>query len=296
MKGWVKGMIIGAVACVAAGSMMCVGAWAMGGRFSHYRNRSYGLVEEWMDKDHLESEDMAVYEGTTVIGQDGGGEWSREIGDEVAEEDALAGTWGQLGREARSGGTIVRELEIEVLGGMVEIVADDSADQIVVTSGNEDYECRQKLEEDKLEIYVGLHSGLWKDWIRGRDVGNFGNGEDLAARIVIPAGADFREVDLEVKGGGLLISQVNAQKLKLHVDAGALNVSAGSAQELEGECNAGELIYQGQVSREMEAECAMGSLLYQIEGSAEDFRYEVESAAGSIVIDGEEKGIINKFP
>ena len=30
MKGWVKGMLIASVACIGAGTMLCVGAWGMG--------------------------------------------------------------------------------------------------------------------------------------------------------------------------------------------------------------------------------------------------------------------------
>jgi len=292
MKGWVKGMLIGAAACVGAGSMVCAGAWAMGGRFSHYRHRSYGLTEQWTEGEDMDTweedlEEPAVYEEDQDIRQGSGDREAWEggkTGGGIAKEDD--------GREARSGGTIVRELEIEVMGGWVEVAADDSVDQIVVTSSNENYACRQELKEDKLEVSIGLNSGLWQDWLSGRDDGDFGD-EDLAARILIPGGAVFREVGLTVKGGGLHMDQVTAQKLELDLGAGILEVSAGNVQELEGQCKAGELVYQGQVGQEMEAECATGSIQYQIDGSPEDFWYEVESAAGSVVVDGEEKGGLN---
>ena len=180
-------------------------------------------------------------------------------------------------------------------------MADPSTDQIVVTSSDEDYRCRQELDEDKLEIYVGLNTGmdfwdadswidgsLWKDWVEDLDE------EKPAAQIRIPAGADFRQVDLAVKAGEISMSQVTAEKLDLEVKAGYLEVSGGAVQELDGECKAGELIYEGQVGREMEAECNTGSIQYRIEGSQEDFWYQVEAAAGSILIDGQEKGVLNR--
>ena len=54
MKGWVKGMIIGAVACIGTGTVLCMGAWAMGGRFAYFRNRSYGLARFEDEREALE--------------------------------------------------------------------------------------------------------------------------------------------------------------------------------------------------------------------------------------------------
>lgn len=304
MKGWVKGMIIGAVACIGTGTVLCMGAWAMGGRFAYFRNRGYGLAKFEDEREALEEmaradreREEAAYEAEAVIEEEGAPD--RSVG---AGQDGALGTKAAVsGGQAKSGATVVRQLEIEVAGGLVEIVADPSTDQIVVTSSDEDYRCRQELDEDKLEIYVGLNTGmdfwdadswidgsLWKDWVEDLDE------EKPAAQIRIPAGADFRQVDLAVKAGEISMSQVTAEKLDLEVKAGYLEVSGGAVQELDGECKAGELIYEGQVGREMEAECNAGSIQYRIEGSQEDFWYQVEAAAGSILIDGQEKGVLNR--
>lgn len=311
MKSWVKGMLIGAAACVGVGSTVCVCAWAMGGRFSHYRNRSYGWVEQLAEAGDTEGgkpEEFQVHE-EGPIGQDygtgisGGASVSSGNGaltgvpsssGREAKTEGSAGVTGSSAGEARSGGTVVRELEIQVMGGWVEITTDDSVDQIVVTSSNEDYVCRQELDEDKLEIRVSLNTGLWQNWLNGRDDGDFEDEEDLAARILIPSGAGFQEVDLEVKGGVLHMDQVAAGKLSLDVEVGTAEVSAGSVQELDGECKMGELIYKGQVGQEMEAECATGSIQYLIDGAREDFTYELECGAGSIAIDGTEEGVLNR--
>ncbi len=297
MKGWVKGMLIGAAACIGVGSTVCVCAWAMGGRFSHYRHRSYGWVKQSEEAYDMEEkkpekqEELQVYEGSGSMSRDYGTGINESVN---AGNKASAGVPGSSAGEARSGGTIVRELEIQVMGGWVEIITDDSAEQIVVTSSNEDYVCRQELDEDKLEIRVGLNTGLWQNWLDGRDDGDFEDEEDLAARILIPSGASFHEVDLEVKGGVLHMDQVTAGKLSLDVEIGTAEVSAGSVQELDGECKMGELIYKGQVGQEMEAECTTGSIQYLIDGVREDFTYEVECAAGSISIDGIEEGVLNR--
>lgn len=49
MKGWVKGMLVASAICIGTGAIMCITAWAMGGRFSYYRHRGFGFVEDQRD-------------------------------------------------------------------------------------------------------------------------------------------------------------------------------------------------------------------------------------------------------
>lgn len=292
MKGWVKGMLIASVACIGAGTLLCAGAWGMGGRFYYFRNRNFGITEEKMvqiAEDEIVMED--AYREADARKADGvAGEGQIKEGDVIPKQPSGAGA------EAKSGGTIVRKLEIEVAGGWVEVVPDDSTDQIVVASSHEDYRCRQELDGDKLEIYVGLDldfdhwldSGAWHGW------DGSGDGEP-AATIRIPAGVCFDQADLEVKAGVVSVRQLSAKKMDLEVKAGSLEVAEGSVQELDGECKTGELIYEGQVGREMKAECSTGSVQYVIDGSQEDFWYEVDAAiTGSVRIDGEENGLLER--
>lgn len=295
MKGWVKGMLIASAACIGTGTVLCLGAWGMGGRFSYYRDKSFGITRERSDRDAKEIaaadelREAEVYEEDAAVNRES-----------EPKSDASSQALTSRGAEAKSGGTVVKKLEIQVMGGWVEIVNDDSTDQIVVTSSNEDYVCRQELEEDTLEIYVGLNSKVdfnldhwldgsaWQEWADG--IGN----KDPAAQIRIPAGVSFKQVDLEVKAGGISAEGLTSEKLDLETDAGILEVGEGNVQELDGECRAGELIFEGSVGREMKAECQTGSIQYRIDGSREDFWYEVEAKAGSILIDGKEEGILNR--
>ncbi len=260
MKGWVKGMLIGAFACVAAGGAICTAGWAMGGRFFYFRDRAYGLMER--------RPEMVIP--------------AEEFETEASAESSWpARSQAEERAEAVYKGAVIRKLEIQVTGGEVEIVADDSADQVTVVSGNEDYRCYEEADGDKLEVRVKLNVGLWEDY-RGKSGGP-------AAVIRIPAGAGFDQVDLEINGGLLQMDQVTARKLDLEVNAGMLAVTGGNVQQLEGECKMGELTYQGQVGSEMKAECAAGRVWYQIDGKEEDFCYEMESSMGSVLINGDER-------
>lgn len=294
MKRWVKGLLIGGAVCIGLGSAICLGGWAMGGRFFYYRDRNFGITEErgW-DGPAGQGELEPVREAPQAP------EWGQDDGIyNKAEQDESGPLKSGAAEEARSGNTIVRELEIEVLGGWVEVVTDDSTDQIVVTSSNENYQCRQELEEDKLEIYVGLQEDLW---VKNLWTDRFGNyqalgeaGDEPAARIKIPAGVTFRKADVQVKGGMLQIGQLYAEKLELETEAGVLEILDGDVQDLETECKVGEVTYQGRVDAHLEAECAAGDIRCILDGKKEDFSYKVEVKTGSVVIDGEETTALNQ--
>lgn len=282
MKGWMKGMLVSAGICVGVGCAICVCGKAMGGTFAYFRGRGFGITEMvTMREDEVrEAAPAERYREDKAEGA--------RAGTEIPEESPGTENVYGGGTEVREEGEVIRELDIQVTGGRVEVVADDSVSQVTVTSSNEDYRCRREMDDGKLEIRVELNAGLWSDFDYTEDEG------DLAAEIRIPADAWFREVDLEVKGGLLQVERVAAEKLDLELAAGMLEVAEGLVEELDGECKAGELIYRGTVSREMDGECTAGRLFYEVEGSETDFWYELENSMGSILIDGTEQGLLRQ--
>lgn len=275
MKGWMKGMLVSAGICVGVGCAICVCGKAMGGTFAYFRDRSYGITEMVTI-----GTDEAVVPDKPRRAERAGADPAM-----IPEENPETRGRGMGGTEIRSGGEVIRKLEIHVTGGEVKVVSDDSVSEVTVTGSNEDYRCRQETDDDKLEIHVDLNVGLWSDYEE--------EGE-LAAEIRIPADAWFEEVDLEVKGGLLQVDRVAAEKLDLELAAGMLEVTGGQVEELNGECKAGELIYRGAVNREMDGECMAGRIVYEVEGNEGDFWYELENTMGSIMIDGAEQGILRQ--
>lgn len=322
MKGWVKGMLIGSAICLAAGGSICIGAWAMGGRYSYYRTRGLGFVErdrwdlwdelddddvieeefwdEWHDQEHHDMDHKAVSPYTQSVGAENGIVPGQSAGSSSgpgkssgsgSTSGPAAGSSGQMPvfeGELMAEGKIIRDLEVVVNGGWVEIIADDTISQVVVSSGNEEYRCLQEVDGDTLEIHIRPGAGL----LGKRDPVLL---EQKAAEIRIPAGAVFQEADLELNAGQLTAVQLYAGKLEVELNAGELSVTESHVRELKSECTAGVLLYQGQVDYEMDAECVAGTIEYEIDGKREDFNYELECTGGAITIDGQtEEGIRRK--
>lgn len=284
MKGWIKGMLIVSATCVTTGAVLGGVAWAMGGRFSQFRHQSYGLVvQEARDNTDIPvSEERPPEPQRTETPQPELTEAQpqnsvSEMPPQPERGSGAASGGGRLEYEGR----LVSELDINVEGVNVEVIADDSADRIQIICDDEDFRCDQEMDEDTLEIHVRKRRN--KDWSFLETMDQW---EEIAAQIIIPANVLFDEVDLEVAGGILTVDQISANKLSLEVQGGKLEVLSGRAGQLKGECQAGELVYEGQAWWEMEAECQAGAIRYLIEGREEDFNYEIDTSLGKITISG----------
>lgn len=138
--------------------------------------------------------------------------------------------------------------------------------------------------------------------------GNHFMGEDLSQNqiiIDIPKGSFFDEVELTCGAGAAEIDHITANKLEIEAGAGEVmvnfadvtkfsaNIGAGrvetsdmTAREVDLEVGMGECIYHGKSLRELDAECALGNMEIIVEGSEEDYNYEIECAAGNIDLGG----------
>ena len=250
MKGWAKGMLVASAICIGTGAIMCITAWAMGGRFSYYRHRGFGFVEDQRD---------------IVIEED-------SLGEENRTEKVFSG-------ELISEGKAIRNLEIEVTAGKVELIADDSVEEIEVLLNNANYQFHQNTEKDKIELYIGLKDNFWDT--------DFEFFEDQAAQIRIPTGFEFQKVKLELKAGLLDVEGIIAKEMEIELKAGQMTVTNANIEQLNSECAAGELIYQGDIGEQLDVECKTGRAEYLLSGKEKDFNYELEVLGGRIVIDGE---------
>lgn len=286
MKGWIKGMLIAAAVFVATGTAVCGVAWAMGGRFSYYRHKRFGFMVE--DKVETELQNEAVVWEEAAIPSDGyyDGKEHHEAtyieGEVLAQEERAFDGWLTID------GKQIRELEIQVAGAHVEMMPDETVDEVTVEIGNDNYRCDQIVDDDTLKISVRRRKNT------GGILPDFDEHGDAGVEIRIPAGCEFQDVELEVKGGVLYAYGIAADILELDLEAGSLEVAGSSAGELNGDCKAGELIYNGNVERKMEADCSAGAIEYELAGREEDFNYELEKQMGSILINGTERGQFNK--
>lgn len=287
MKGWMKGMLIASAVCIGAGTAMCVSAWAMGGRFSQFGHRRIGIVEEetgWAEEvtDELPGGGEVTEGGNSVEGARFGA--AQVTGDENQAEAARPGTAQVSEGRAVFNGMSIEELKIQVSGANVEVVRDDTAEDIQIICDNERYQCHQKVDKNTLKLEIERRGKIDRYVLDDID--------ETGVEIVIPAGSHFREVDLEVSGGVLTVDWVDADSLDMEASGGSLEVLGGTVGNLSSECMAGSVSYEGQVLWEADAECDAGLIRYLLEGSEEDFSYEIDASVGSVVIGGSEVGSV----
>ena len=278
MRLWIKGMLSTAAVCVGSGSALCVGGWAMGGRFSELWHRNYGITAT---EEGVTTEEETVRPPVREREEDF---MSHHEEEPVTAAAALEGSPVYQGQE-------IAKLEISLSGGAVEVIWDDETDDIRIICENEHYQCYQEADDDTLEIRV---SRKGRDAMSILDPETYEGWDETAAQILIPAGSWLEEAELEVKGGILTANRLRADQLDLEVDAGKVEVLNGSVRELNGQCRAGELIYEGTANQTVEAECMAGAVRYLLEGKKEDFNFEIEVLGGSIQVDGEDRGNLKR--
>ena len=200
-------------------------------------------------------------------------------------------TIGQPGEIASSG---IRNLELTLGAGQFYIREKDTDDGSISILVQGVGDCDYYTDGDTL--YVESFKG------------NHFIGEDLSQNqiiIDIPKGSSFDEVELTCGAGVAEIDHISANELEIEAGAGEVkvnfadvtkfsaNIGAGrvetsdmTAQEVDLEVGMGECIYHGKGIRKLDAECDLGNMEIIVEGSEEDYNYEIECAAGNIDLGG----------
>lgn len=156
-----------------------------------------------------------------------------------------------LGAESMSFQTTdVRGMDLEVGAAEVEILEDSSAKEITVKT------------DGKYDIYL-KNSVLY---IKSRNL----NDNDTLV-IELPSDTTFGNVDIEAGAGVVEIERFNTKELEVEVGAGELVINQASVKECD--------IHVG-----------MGSVEIYLEGSEEDYNYEIECGAGNVQIGQESFG------
>lgn len=121
--------------------------------------------------------------------------------------------------------------------------------------------------------------------------------------IYIPEGAYFDNADIEVGAGMLEFDGLTANSVNLEVGAGQitlrdmqindLEASVGmgqitlkgmSVENLDAEVGMGQLSAEGLITGDASIECSMGNVILKLEGSQQDFNYELSKAMGNVTL------------
>lgn len=113
---------------------------------------------------------------------------------------------------------------------------------------------------------------------------------ELGAGVMDLSGFDAEKVLLEVGAGQITLSEVVAETLDVSVGMGEIVVEALTVDKLLGEVGMGRLYLEGAIYDKADVECAMGSLEMVVQGSQDDFDYDVECGMGNITLGGDSYG------
>ena len=186
-------------------------------------------------------------------------------------------------------GSDINELDIEV----------GACSFITKTSTDDDFYLEVK-SVGKFQGYVEDGTLYIKSSVTGKRRGISNAGQII---LYIPEGAYFDDADIEVGAGGLEFDGLTADSVDLEVGAGQitlrdikvndLDASVGMGQitlkemaveTLNAEVGMGQLSAEGLITGDASIECSMGNVSLKLDGSQQDFNYELSKAMGNVTL------------
>ena len=112
--------------------------------------------------------------------------------------------------------------------------------------------------------------------------------EEAILTIWIPKNTKLYSASLSCGAGELVVDNIQAGELELEVGAGFAEVMNFTVDQLDVTCEVGDVSLCGTATMESQIECGIGMVGYQARGAKEDYYYDIECGAGTIIIGEEE--------
>ena len=186
-------------------------------------------------------------------------------------------------------GSNIDELDIEV--GACSFTTKTSSDNNFYLEVNNAGKFQGYVEDGTLYIKSSVTGKRW----------GISNANEII--LYIPQDAYFDNAEIEVGAGMLEFDGLMADSVKLEVGAGQivlkdmqindLEASVGmgqitlkkmSVETLDAEVGMGEFVAEGSIMGDASVECSMGNVSLKLEGSQEDFNYELSKAVGNVTL------------
>lgn len=104
-----------------------------------------------------------------------------------------------------------------------------------------------------------------------------------------------KEGDFSVGAGMLNINKMIVNnKSKYEVGAGSMRIDDFTATDAIIDCGIGSIIINGELKGDNVIKCGIGRIKLDLNGTEDDFSYELESGLGNVVIDGRSYHSMNK--
>lgn len=274
MKNWKKGMIAGAIICIATGFLFIGIGSSMGG---------------WKNIDKINSRYIHFGGSDTFIGLNFPANTKESI------QILSRGTDGPVDVGSTSTGEVIsfngklpEEMEISANTLALKIVPGKS-DAIILGGSNRD-KMNCYIEDNCLYLEEKNHKPIQKggeivltvpesmDWKK----------IEIDAQAAYVALQDFsaEEMEFSAGAGSIEASGLQTKKLILSAEAGAITVTDSEAAELEADAEAGVLRFSGSITDMVDADAELGNIVLNLSQSEDDFDYEIDSDLGNVEFDG----------
>lgn len=284
MKGFMKFCAIAALSCLLSGAVLVVaGSSAFGdGAISAIVEKATGgkvtfRFSDWRDWG-ISLLDKLYF---VNLGREDAVDFSKDHSIQAGDVDKyrLEGTFSRIDIEV--GGCIFDVKESGDDGFYVETEKTDKF-QSYVEGGTLYVKSGAKLVfgkvNDKCKVVFYVPAGYRFDGVR----------LELGAGRMSVGNLRAGEASIEAGAGEILVSGVEADWLELSVGMGNIELKGMDVNRLNVSVGMGAVTARGSVSGDVKADCSMGSVELTLEGSRNDFNYDLDCSMGTIRLDGEE--------
>lgn len=187
----------------------------------------------------------------------------------------------------------VKNLDIEIKGGAFYLLQSDMGDdnfRIIEENGSIKYSCYQEgdtiyFEEERgyrpsdynnRKVYLTVPKNLELEQVTIA----LGGGLAFLERV------EAKDVDISAGAGELVIKALKAEEAKLQIGAGQIVSGNSYVKNMSLDVGVGDIMYAGQITNDLDATCGMGAIQMLLEGSGQEYNYELSTGAGEIQVGG----------
>lgn len=145
-----------------------------------------------------------------------------------------------------------------------------------------DYQVRLDCDvENKISCYIDSDTLILK--------GEEGSGDYYdKISLYLPKDINTYDVELKLGAGKVDIDKITTQDLRAEVGAGSLSIKNADINDITLRCGVGKINFKGNIRGDINMDCGVGNIAMLVEGKKNDWNYTVDSAAGEVVIGGDE--------
>lgn len=163
-------------------------------------------------------------------------------------------------------------------------------DNLVIDAGAANILISEKFSQEDIGVYV--NEGKFDVKVENETlyIESHSKTEENRLELYFPVDFFFEEVGISVGASTMEITSLTAKNFHAEVGAGEIIMSDGNIGECSVDVGMGNFEYEGVITGNCDFDCGMGNIELQLDGSKEDFNYEIECAAGNVTVDNESFG------